>query len=132
GLRNKKYHWLNKPLSKEEYENKLSEFHTNISSHTSVLSEWQTLKMKLPRQCAVERMTENCTGNYILESKDCRNCFDAQFSETCTHCQNITTLKDSMDVTFFGYDTELLYECNNVGLQTYHCLFCSYSYEGSS
>ncbi len=132
GLRNKQYHWLNEPLSKAKFEDRLQQWKKGPSLQESSRTRWEELRMLLPRQAIVQRMTENCSGNYIKESRRCADCFDAQFCEDCAHCQNITTLKDSMDVTFFGYNTELLYECNNVGLQSYRCLFCSYNYEGNS
>jgi hypothetical protein len=73
-------------------------------------------------------MAEDCTGNYIIESKGCRDCYDIRQSEDCAYCQCIVSLKDSMDVIHFGGNTELIYESTNIGQEAYHCMFHAFGY----
>jgi hypothetical protein len=68
------------------------------------------------------------TGDYLVESKNCHDCFEAIQCEDCRYCQSILNTKSSQVVTHFGRSGELLYQCNNVGINSYHVLFCSYAY----
>lgn len=128
GLRGKSYYWLNEKLPKEEFSRRREKLKHSYSFQQSLAKEFESLCIKLPRAWSQQRRTESCSGDYCYDSKNCRNCFDAKGSEDCAHCQNIVDVKDSRDITFFGLPGELLYECCNIGINSYHCLFSSYGY----
>jgi len=128
GLRNTSFRWLNKQLAKEEYENRLRRWKEAPGFREETAQAFEKLKSECVRPWAQQRMTENCSGDYIIESRDCHDCFDAKQSENCRYCQNVVSLKDSMDVTFFGYNTELIYDTTNVGQNSYHLLFHCFGY----
>ena len=128
GMRNASYCWLNERLTKEGYEERLKNLLTNPEAQAALQKSFEELLIKIPVPWSYQRMTENCTGNYIYESQNCRDCFNTRQSQDCAHCQFIADVKESMDVSFFGLPAELLYECNNYGIGSYHCLFGNWGY----
>ena len=127
-LRNKTYCWLNEQLTKEEFEKRFATLKQTREALDAFQQKLQALKLKAIHPWSNQRMNDHCLGNYIVESKNCSICFDARQSENCSYCEHVADMKDSMDVSFFGLPAELLYECNNLGVGAYHCLFCSYGY----
>jgi hypothetical protein len=101
---------------------------TSEEEQATVREEFTTLKWKAIHPWSFQRMNENCTGNYIVESKQCQACFDTRQCEGCAYCEHIADVKESRDVSFFGLTAELLYECTNLGIGAYRSLFCAYGY----
>ncbi|MEK7218179.1 MAG: hypothetical protein AAB728_01800 [Patescibacteria group bacterium] len=128
GLRNASYCWLNEQLTKDEYERRLRDFLVHPSRRADIARAQEVLYRRSPHPWSHQRMTEDCTGDFIYESQRCDNCFNARQSQDCRYCQFIADVKESRDVTFFGLPSELLYEINNFGLNSYHCLFSSWGY----
>ncbi len=61
-------------------------------------------------------MTENCTGDHLLTSKNAQNCFDCSDIEDCKYCYQIQLgLKNSHDIYQYGIDSSWLYESTMVG-----------------
>lgn len=116
GLRQKQYHFFNKQLSQKEYRKCAMEFD---------LERFGELKEKTPRQAAHLLQSENCTGEFVIRSKNCRACFDAHECEDCFYLQDCWRTKDSMDITFSD-GSELIYECFSIGLGSYNCNFSNY------
>jgi len=128
-LRNKKHHWLNQPLSEEEYKNRLQRLLGDPVFRKETKDAYQKLLKESYFPWAHQHLSENCNGDYIQASKNCEDCYDIRDCEDCQHTQFCYQLKDSSDVTYFGFPGELLYECNNVGRNAYYNLFCNFSYE---
>ena len=124
----KKYFILNEEYSKEDYFNKKEDIYNNFYKYKKRFLEeiafWKNIIVK-----EVEKeSSENCTWSYIEDSSNCYNCFDIKKSEDCKYCYNVFELKDSMDVNFFWFPSELLYEANNVWLNSFWILFSNYLY----
>lgn len=87
-LRNKEYHILNRPYTKEAYAEKLKEFATD--SYRGV----QKLRDEFLRRIAAEALhrqdfqtnTVNSFGNFLTDSK---NCFDCYFSDECENSRHL-------------------------------------------
>jgi len=113
-LRNKDYHILNQPYTKEEYETKLKEY--RISSWTE-LEKAKRQFQELVRDEAVHKIntnvkTSNCTGNYLTE---CKNLLHSFFFETSDDCANVIrgiSQKTSWDSTGL-WNGELILSCVN-------------------
>ncbi len=133
----KEYHLFNQPCTKEEFEDAMS----HLRSHHYIVSTEE--KMKQMRLDCIHRATNNintesCTGDYIVESKNCTECYEAKGAEDCKWMTCSKLCKDSYDLFGFAYDSELLYECVGVGLSntaafsftsstisdSYYCLYC--------
>lgn len=79
GLRNKSYYIFNKPYTKEAYQEKLKEL--NCASHNvaqKILAEFRELILRHPHKYSVIEHSKNCTGNQIINSKNCQQCFDVE------------------------------------------------------
>ncbi len=113
GLRNKSYHIFNEPYTKEEYAKKLKDF--NLVSWKK-LQEARSLAesfwLKSPLRFRHGLKDAGCTGDYIYNSSQIRNCFFVNEARNCAHSQSIIydPIKDSMDVTSSGIGIELEYE----------------------
>ena len=127
-LRNKKYHIFNEPYSKEEYESKLKEF--RLGSYASI----QELKKKVykfwesvPQKFMHERHNVDVSGDYIYESKNAQNMYQARYVENGKFCQLITTspAKDCYDYTEWGGGAQRVLDVITTGLQTDNIKFSS-------
>jgi hypothetical protein len=127
-LRNASYRWLNQQLTKEEYDARLAKLVQSPAEQAKVIKAFEVLLLSEPQPWSHQRLTENCTGNYIYESQNCRTCFNTRQAQDCAYCQFVADTKECMDTTFFGLPGELLYECNNLGIGAYHCLFTNWGY----
>lgn len=110
GLRNKKYHIFNIPVSKEEYEKFISENLNGSRKNFLTLKEkaeafWKT---KPQRAAFIDRCV-NCTGNIVKDSRNCREVFNTEKSENVAYMLFDLGMKDSADVTSV-WDGELVYE----------------------
>ena len=108
GLRQKQYYWYNQQLSKEQYEQKLQEFLQNQSAHTQkIATNVQALKAKHPHLYSLQENSEECTGDFIINSKNCVNCFGITKSEDCMNVTDAET-KDAINEYHTGW-SELTY-----------------------
>lgn len=115
GLRNKQYVYENEQLSKEEYEQKVK----NVDlSKRSVISELKTKFIAL-KENAIHRensniSSENCTGDYLTECKNCLGCFNAMKSEGCQRVAGIDDAsRDCRDMNIIT-EAELCYEGTSI------------------
>lgn len=126
GLRQKQYYFFNEPLSKEEYAKRIKAYDfKNRETWKQIFQPFIELMKKIPRRAAHLTQSENCTGEFVVRSKNCFACFDAHESEDCFYLQDAWRTKDSADLTFSD-GTELCYECFSLGLNSYNCNFCNF------
>ncbi len=125
-LRGKSYYFFNEPLSKEEYEKKVSEL--NLESHEAitklrvkVLEFWQ----KFPVKYYHGIRNVNCTGERISDSKNVRDSVSIQDGENLRYCQ-ISVLKaaNSYDCVQLFMGVENAYECVTCGEGVYNLKYC--------
>jgi hypothetical protein len=138
GLRNKQFYIRNKGYSKEEYLEALRKERLNLSSRREKLGE-ELKKAKgefiFPENYSFK--CENCTGDYLTECKNCKNCFFIEKSEDCKYAYfgnaNIKNCYDFCQVA----DAEYCYEITGgsgykntfcpwpmYGDNNYYCNFC--------
>lgn len=131
-LRNKEYHFLNKPYKKEEYEKKVAEFKKNRSL-TELWDQFQDFRNKLPFKAMQEKNTENCSGEYLVNCKNSSNCFDSENLEECRYCNDLKKGEKvsykNMDISYFGMGVDYSYECSVSGYKANHTLFCENVWE---
>jgi hypothetical protein len=139
GLHSKRYHVLNKELSKEKYE----EFKANLNL-AQLKEQFQELKSTLPHIASHIYASENCTGDSVYNCKNCHHAFDSKDCEDCKYiyctpkskctqdcvycapdgvefCYNVCSLvdmKSSMSVFYTWHGSDLFYciechQCNN-------------------
>lgn len=111
GLHNKQYVFKNQQLTKEQYEAKLEEYNLGkLSVVEDLKNEFQAIKQNAVHKYANILNSENCTGNDLIDCKNCENCFNMLKGE---NCKNILSTEDkalaSREICFTAHP-ELCYE----------------------
>jgi hypothetical protein len=124
GLRNKKYHIYNQEYSKEDYEQFIANLKLDESSVDAIKSKVKEQWASQPRQHAHLTKVENCTGDYITNSKNCHESFVIEGGEDLRHCYFVQmNAKDTYDLCHFGQNIELVYQCQSVGINASNIIF---------
>ncbi len=132
-LRNKSYYFFNEPLSREEYQNKLSEL--NLGSYELIkklllqtFEFWQNFPVRFYHGIR----NVNCTGERISNSKNVRDSISIQDGENMRYCQ-ISVLKaaNSYDCVQLFMGVENAYECVTCGEDSYNLKYCFNCWAGS-
>lgn len=122
-LRNKKYCFFNKQLSKDEYEKKVKS--CNLDSRLGLKkakeSFWEFVKSNPVRASRSIRAIDS-SGVLIINSKNCHNVTSCENAEHERYVDMVMDHKDSMDVYSSG-NSELLYEVSAVGANTTNVKF---------
>lgn len=128
GLRNKKYYFKNQPYSEEEYSRIIESYRLHTWSGTQkARKEFEKFILHFPRRPAQLTNCVNCTGNYLVNSKNALYCFNAIRVEDSKYFENGDTIKDSYDC-HSGGEQELCYEGINPD-NSYGTCFTSYCHK---
>ena len=129
-LRNKQYFIFNKSYSKEEYFKKLAEFDLeSFKAKEEFIKQHSDLTMGYPRKFADIRKSERVTGDFIINSSECYNCYgvgELQHGKDLVWCG---PGKDLFDCYGAGYHCEVLYECQSVFQKMYNSKFCNFCFK---
>jgi len=126
-LRNKEFHIRNQKYTKEDYFKYLEKMSLKSrASRKKLLDEFAEIKKKAIYRFANILRCVNSSGNNILNSKNCSNCFDVYDAENLKYCYRyLNSVKDCMDCTQ-GMTSELMYEYITGSQNDYNVKF-SYS-----
>jgi hypothetical protein len=129
----KEFYIFNEKFTKEEYFKKLAELKKAYNEASkdeleAIKSKVQELRLKNPVISSHQLHNENCTGDYIYNSKDAFNCFDVKQMEDSSYMNNCIDCKDSMDCSNIYHKNELCYMCT-AGTYLYNCNFCYCCFE---
>lgn len=114
GLRHKDNYIFNKPVKKDEYHKYLIKILSSRTTINAFLKKTDNFFKKNPYIFNIIQDSENCTGNYIYNSKNSQNCFDGINLENCRNCWNIPQgSKESYDINY-SPKTELCYNSMSV------------------
>jgi hypothetical protein len=128
-LRNKQYYVFNKPLSKEDYEQFIAS--ADLGSFESV-EKWrfkfEMFRQKMPLPPDHNSNCENVKGDYLVNCKNCIDCFSLSNSVDCQDCHRFWDLTEC-SATATG-KTEIGLE-NMSGLPGYFAVATAYCYQSS-
>lgn len=117
-LRNKQYYIFNVPHTKEDYFEKIKKWDLGSYATYQEISKmahehWK----KFPPRPAYDDFSVDCTGSYVFESKNCKNCFDCSNVHDSKFIMIVADqlTKDCYDVSSWGNNMSRCYECCNVG-----------------
>ena len=113
GLRQKEYCIYNKQFSKEEYKQFINDFHFSYQEIEKAKKQLADLWLEVPHRALNIINCEDCSGDYIADSKNCVNCFDIIASENCKYVWD-GMLNNGYDCYNTGLDANYLYECVGV------------------
>ena len=118
-LNKKSYCIFNEPYSKEGYQEKIKELHPDsLHKINSAKEKAEELWKKFPQKYLHGLRAINSSGDYILNTRNARDCFIGFDIENCRFCSFVTgKLTDSYDFTNFGENSSLLYEASQTGDQ---------------
>ena len=123
GMRNTEYALFNKKCSKEEYEEYLRSHPTDSLQKTAETQKRfvETVLLPHPVRALIIDQSENAQGNYISRSKNIRDCFDVEETDTAAHSWGVEYSKDIVDGEFI-YKAERCYEqiSNNQSVNIFH------------
>lgn len=123
-LRNKQYCFLNEQLTKEEYEKKTAELDFGFYDHVQkAYAMYDDIKKKAIRRDLLIVNGEGCTGDNIVNCKDCVSCFSVQDAESSRYLWDVKRYKDSMDCYSGGRNSELMY-ASTAGASSYSVQCC--------
>ena len=124
------YHFLNEKLSKEEYLSKVEEVTSDPSQLNEVLDKFANLRAKRWYKYAQIVNCENCTGDFLRNSKNCHESYDVVDSEDCLHVQVGVKSKDLIDCSNMYINPECSYQVlGTIGTNNVH--FCLYVFHSS-
>lgn len=123
GLRNVQYHYKNKPVTPEEFEQLWKQRHT-------LGKEFEAFALTVPRKYFHGVRNEDVSGDYLMNNKSVYYSFQTRSSENCSYCFGIFKTKDSYDYTVWGEDAERMYEAHACGGQASDIRFCSVVWHG--
>ena len=131
-LRNKQYCLWNEQVTPEQYKEALAELDLG-SCHVvkELLQKWKdfTTKHAIHRYMHGQE-NENSSGDYIQRTKNAHQCYDCKDIEDCRYCTSVREhAKDCYDYDYWGYSSELMYECVGSGTNSYNLKFCANIFE---
>jgi|SRR3989344_6563288 len=129
-LRNKNHYIWNEPYSKEEYDKKTQLFKKEIMTREGIqnlLFKAEKFWLREPQKYMHGFQNVNVSGDYLHESKNAKNSFQARGLEDSRFCQFLKDggVKNAYDYTIWGRNVELIYECMNVGDGVHNTKFCN-------
>jgi hypothetical protein len=75
---------------------------------------------------------ERCSGDYLRNCRNARECFEGNNLEDCAYSQCLQRSKSSMDHSYWGQGSELVYFSQACGYEVYHVLFSNLCWSGAS
>ena len=133
GLKMKQNCILNKQYSKEDYERIMSEYLPLTSEKvTNLQKQFDELKKDLPHIQSHIYASENCSGEAVYNSKNCKYAFDTKDCEDCKFVHFTPKSHDTYDCTFCSpHGTRFCYNvCSTVDLES--SMTCFYVWYGSN
>lgn len=133
-LRQREYCIFNEQYTKEEYEQRLAGYSmSSFASLEAMKRQYADFMLTQPRRATQQVNTENCTGDYVQQSKSCFECYHAHEAEDCRYAEHVwRDSKNNMDGSTVGRGAELCYECINTGIGSQRDLFCMQCWSGTS
>ncbi|MDP3882985.1 MAG: hypothetical protein Q8Q48_02930 [Candidatus Staskawiczbacteria bacterium] len=123
-LRNKSYCIFNEQLTKEEYKKRIEEIQLNGRSDVEKMrSKFLEFSKKYIVPALVENHSTNVSGNWLDECKNVEVGFNCEKTEDGKYLFGIMEAKDVMDYTYWGKNSELIYECSSIGRQCSQVFF---------
>lgn len=125
-LRGKSYCLWNKQLTKEEYEEEFKKIDIgNYKNFLNVKEKFENLKLKTIRRFANITHSQNVSGDDILNTTNCKNCFGVSNEiKDCKFVSNaVNSFRDSYDGYGLGANSEQLYEALDSGVNGARQLF---------
>lgn len=131
-LSNKRYHFFNQPLSREEYQRRRAEI--DLGSHQTLERERARLRdfvRQFPVKDIFGTQNQGSSGDHLNHTKNCESCFFVDNGEDLEHCIWIDNAKSSFFYVAYGNGSELVYNTVSSGDGAYNIKFCNDCWPGA-
>lgn len=123
-LRSKSYYIFNKQVSKDEYQKFIKDFDAgSYQNLKTIIEKFNEFKKKYIVPWAVIHHSVGSTGNWLDDCKNIRQSFDCRNVEDVAYSRSLFEAKDAMDYSNWGQGSERIYECINIGIQSFDIAF---------
>ncbi|KKP40510.1 MAG: hypothetical protein UR28_C0001G0020 [Candidatus Peregrinibacteria bacterium GW2011_GWF2_33_10] len=123
GLRNKEFYIFNKKYSKEEYQDKVESLELfKYSNFIKYKNYFHDIAKQAIQRADRNLNTEDSLGNYLINAKNCYQCFDSFEIQDCSYCTWIFNSSDCHDIYGLG-GGKFAYE--SVGVENVN--FCAFN-----
>jgi len=131
-MKSAKYAWFNEKLSKEEYEKRRAAVDLGNREQVKQWAEkFEAHKKKFPKLYFQGVSNVDCTGDYLINSKNALDSYDGFRLEDSRYCYStFLPMKDAYDTYEFGEDTSLIYNSVLGGFKSYQIKFSWGTFEG--
>ena len=134
---------LNKKVSRKEYHDAVAAVLGSHRGFETARRIWQELRAARIHKYANIVNCERCTGDFLVNSKNCRDCYDTTDSEDCRYVCVGVSVKDVYDSSNVYLEHELDYQIiGTIGayncafsIYIFHCrdlLYCDHVYDSRS
>ncbi len=130
-LSHKEYYFMNQKLDKEEYKSRLELLKGSYLNFEKAKEVLKKLKMERIRKYANIINSENCTGDFIENSKNCLECYDINGSQDCKYVMVGVEIKDVYDCSNMYVKPELNYQVMGT-IETYNVAFTIYAFHSQN
>lgn len=146
-LHNKKYHIFNKPYAKEDYFREIKKWDLgSYKTYQELKKNSEAHWKKFPPKPRFDDRSVHIQGNYVFDSKNCKDCFEVGGAQDCKYLLMMPEgpTRDTYDVTSWGNNMDLCYECcvvgenvsgvkfsQEAGINLYNAEYCKLSTGGS-
>ncbi|MDR2189803.1 MAG: hypothetical protein LBP53_01015 [Candidatus Peribacteria bacterium] len=122
-LNGKRYYFLNKPYSPQEYQEKIK----NLTLKEAKKNFETVIQKTIHRHLKINA-SENCIGNDIEHSQNCKYCFDTLQARNCSYIFfGSQTLSDCQDTICASIDASKCYQVQNCLEHCHQIMSCNFS-----
>ncbi|MBI2636267.1 hypothetical protein HYW84_02995 [Candidatus Peregrinibacteria bacterium] len=128
-LNHREYCFMNKPMKKEEYDKRLKEFRGYFERTEQMKEIRRRMMQTMLRKYANIVNCQDCTGDYLENSKHCLDCYDVNESQDSRYVTVGVNVKDNYDCSNMYLKSELCYMTLGT-IEVYgsaYCLFVFHS-----
>ncbi len=130
-LNNKEFYFMNEPVSKELYTQKVQEFlgsHNAVQKAKEIISD---LRKKRIHKYANIINSENSSGDFLTNTQNCTDCYDVNDSQDCKYIKVGVNVKDLIDCSNMYLKPELNYQVMGT-IETYNVIFSLYVFHSQN
>lgn len=121
----------NKPVGREDFQRTIAALHGSHEQFEKARATWHDLRQSRLHKYANIVRSQNCTGDFITNSKNCRDCYDVNDSEDCRYVCVGVNVKDMYDCSNVYLRQELNYQMLGT-IGDYHCAFSIYTFHSTN
>ncbi len=131
---------LNQRYSQQDFSHLKEAIESSVELQEEYGQKFESLKQSLTLPTILEDRCEDCTGNFMVESKHCRNVYDVSKLQDVYHAHDCSNVTDSMDLYSVYGPGSLNYEVysasvavhNNICIRdcwpAEHLLYCDHCF----